>query len=147
MGGSDASELLAADGQISLPTENKGSSTTFEFIRPPVAHSASYLGGRPAKTKAKYSKQRSGWTSRIRDAELLGGSPARMGRKPQRSRATDRTARPVEPLVVEGVVEGEPTSSGIGAEQLLAELLSRRQLGAEECEERDAELAETIYSQ
>ena len=46
-----------------------------------------------------------------------------------------------------GVVEGEPTSSGIGAEQLLAELLSRRQLGAEECEERDAELAETIYSQ
>ena len=77
---------------------------TLEYVRRERRISIPYLGGRPAAVKPKYGRNavRKGkgkgtaWASHVRDAELLGGSPAQAVRKPQRSRARERTAQSVD---------------------------------------------------
>ena len=164
---SDPSKLLDSDGQLSVPSG--ASSVVLEFVRRPQAAGRRYLGGRPKQVKPKYGpnaqrkkKGASGHASRVRDAELLGGAPARVARKPQRARAGARAARDAgTPSADERIeaafsalaqmggssdLEQQRELQSIGAE-VEARLLARRELSGAEKAARDAELEGMIYSQ
>ena len=164
---SDPSKLLDSDGQLSVPSG--ASSVVLEFVRRPQAAGRRYLGGRPKQVKPKYGpnaqrkkKGASGHASRVRDAELLGGAPARVARKPQRARAGARAARDAgTPSADERIeaafsalaqmggssdLEQQRELQSIG-EEVEARLLARRELSGAEKAARDAELEGMIYSQ
>ena len=93
----------------------------------------------------------------MRDAELLGGSPAQAARKPQRSRAREHAARSVDEPSADEQMEAvlrEAAEVGGGEEEIARiveeterRLLARRELSPAEKEARDAELREAVYSQ
>ena len=156
--GADASELLSAGGMLDVP---QGDPVTLEFVRRERHISVPYLGGRPAATKPKYGRSASrkgkckAWISRVREDELLGGSPAQAKRKPQRSRAREHAGRSVDDPSADEQMEAvlrEAAEVGGGeeditriAEELEGRLLAHRELSAEDREARDAELLETVY--
>lgn len=160
----DLTKQVSSDGLLAVPAGSEA--TTLEFVRP--VHSSrpvKYLGGRPAKKKPKYGHnargKRTAWASHVREDELLGGAPSRVSRKPQHSRARDRSAGGVtEPSVseqMEALLRAVETAGGSSAQQqrelerlaseVEAQVLARRQLGEAARAERDAELCEMVYSQ
>lgn len=161
-GDGDLAKLLSSDAQLRTPP----GSATLEFVRPAIATGVS-LGGRPAQTKPKHGPNAKGkgkasaQASAVRDAELLGGAPARAPRKPQRARARDGTgADPGEPTPdeqIEAAFRAVETAGGDARQQqeemesianeVEARLLARRELSEVERTARDAELETMVYSQ
>ena len=158
----DLTKLLSPDGLLAEPAGS--AATVLEFVRPVgSARPVKYLGGRPAKKKPKYGRngKKTTWASHVREDELLGGAPSRAVRKPQRSRARDRSAAEVdEPSAaeqIEAVLRTVETAGGSSAQQqrqlerlaseVEARVLARRQLGDAARAERDAELCDMVYSQ
>jgi hypothetical protein len=161
MNDADASGMLSAEGKLDVPA---GKPVTLEYVRRERI-SIPYLGGRLAAVKPKYGRnavrkgkgKQTAWASHVRDAELLGGSPAQAARKPQRSRAREHAARSVDEPSADEQMEAvlrEAAEVGGGEEEIARiveeterRLLARRELSPAEKEARDAELREAVYSQ
>ena len=156
---SDLTKLLSPTGQLTVPAGS--TATTLEFVRLGCASASVYLGGRPARTKAKHGRNAPGKAraSQVRDAELLGGAPSRVGRKPQRSRARDVAATDAgEPSFDEQVEAAfRVLRTRVSEEQqrelqriineVEQRLLARRELDESERAAWDAELQDMVYSQ